>query len=78
MTVIIITHKLYEVMAVSHRVAVMRGKLVGLHETRDVEPRILAELMVAGTWRRWPSAGVREALIRVEGLKVRSDRGLPR
>ena len=34
MTVILITHKLYEVMAISHRVGVMRqGKLVGLAAT---------------------------------------------
>ncbi len=81
MTVIIITHKLYEVMAVSHRVAVMRGgKLVGLHETRDVNQRILAELMVGRNLEeeRPERAGAPgEALIRVEGLKVRSDRGLP-
>jgi simple sugar transport system ATP-binding protein len=34
MTVIIITHKLYEVMAISDRVGVMRqGKLIGIEET---------------------------------------------
>ncbi len=37
MTVILITHKLYEVMAISNRVGVMRqGKLVGLAETSQV------------------------------------------
>ena len=42
MTVIIITHKLYEVMAISDRVGVMRqGKLVGVVETKDVNERIL-------------------------------------
>ena len=35
MTVILITHKLYEVMAISDRVGVMRkGKLVGVEETK--------------------------------------------
>lgn len=46
MTVIIITHKLYEVMAISDRVGVMRqGKLVGVVETKDVNERILASMM---------------------------------
>jgi ABC-type uncharacterized transport system ATPase subunit len=47
MTVIIITHKLYEVMAISDRVGVMRqGKLVGVEKTKDVNERILASMMV--------------------------------
>ncbi|MGF6375922.1 ABC-type uncharacterized transport system ATPase subunit [Clostridiales Family XIII bacterium PM5-7] len=47
MTVIIITHKLYEVMAISDRVGVMRqGKLVGVEKTKEVNERILASMMV--------------------------------
>ena len=47
MTVIIITHKLGEVMAISDRVGVMRqGKLVGTMETKDVDERKLASMMV--------------------------------
>src|SRR5699024_12561309 len=47
MTVIIITHKLYEVMAISDRVGVMRaGRLVGVHDTRSVNERMLASMMV--------------------------------
>ena len=47
MTVIIITHKLYEVMAISDRVGVMRqGKLVGVEETKNVNEKILASMMV--------------------------------
>ena len=47
MTVIIITHKLYEVMAISDRVGVMRqGKLVGVENTKDVNEKILASMMV--------------------------------
>ena len=47
MTVIIITHKLYEVMAISDRVGIMRqGKLIGLEETKNVSERILASMMV--------------------------------
>ena len=47
MTIIIITHKLYEVMAISDRVGVMRqGKLVGVCNTSEVNERILASMMV--------------------------------
>ena len=47
MTVIIITHKLYEVMAISDRVGVMRqGRLIGIEETKNVNERILASMMV--------------------------------
>ena len=47
MTVIIITHKLYEVMNISDRVGVMRrGELVGVEETKNVDERILASMMV--------------------------------
>jgi len=47
MTVIIITHKLYEVMAISDRVGVMRqGRLIGVEETCNVNERILASMMV--------------------------------
>ncbi len=47
MTVIIITHKLDEVMAISDRVGVMRkGKLVGIHQTAEVTEEMLASMMV--------------------------------
>ena len=47
MTVIIITHKLYEVMAISDRVGVMRkGKLIGVENTCDVDEKKLASMMV--------------------------------
>ena len=47
MTVIIITHKLNEVMAISDRVGVMRhGKLVGVEETKNVNEKILSSMMV--------------------------------
>lgn len=47
MTVILITHKLYEVMAISDRVGVMRkGRLVSVEQTRDVTERSLASMMV--------------------------------
>ena len=47
MTIIIITHKLYEVMAISDRVGVMRaGKLVGICNTAEVNERIISSMMV--------------------------------
>jgi len=46
-TVIIITHKLNEVLALSDRVGVMRqGKLIGVVETASVDEQQLAEMMV--------------------------------
>ncbi|MCD6420449.1 MAG: ABC transporter ATP-binding protein [Synergistetes bacterium] len=46
-TVILITHKLQEVMAVSDRVTVMKtGKVVGKRLTKETSPEELAEMMV--------------------------------
>ena len=81
MTVIIITHKLDEVMAISDRVGVMRkGKLVGIHETKDVDARQLASLMVGrpvlfDELERSGETG--EAALRIEQLNVTDHRGLP-
>jgi len=81
MTVIIITHKLDEVMAISDRVGVMRkGKLVGIHETKDVDAPQLASLMVGRPvifeeLERSGEPG--EIALRVEQLNVSDHRGLP-
>lgn len=81
MTVILITHKLYEVMAISNRVGVMRqGKLVGLAETSQVTERQLAAMMVGREvlHNPFPKEGSPgEALVSVERLEVRDNRGLP-
>lgn len=46
-TVIIVTHKLKEIMAVTDRVSVMRrGEMVGTVDTTDTSPPELAEMMV--------------------------------
>jgi len=46
-TIILITHKLEEVMHMSHRVTVMRsGKVVAVRNTSDVDKRELSRLMV--------------------------------
>jgi len=81
MTIIIITHKLYEVMAISDRVGVMRqGKLVGVEETRNVNERILASMMVGremlfNQLERTQISG--DTAIEVKDLQVVDNRGLP-
>lgn len=81
MTVIIITHKLYEVMAISDRVGVMRsGRLVGLKDTKDVDERMLASMMVGREilFTELEKFGwLGRPLIQTEELHVRSDRMLP-
>ncbi len=80
MTVILITHKLYEVMAVSDRVGVMRkGKLVAVRPTAEVTERELASLMVGrpvlyDALERKAELG--EVKLQVEGLRVADNRGL--
>jgi simple sugar transport system ATP-binding protein len=80
MTIIIITHKLYEVMAISDRVGVMRqGRLIGVEQTRNVNERILADLMVGREVLQDPVekkdiAG--DVKISVADLQVPDDRGL--
>ncbi len=82
MTIIIITHQLYEVMAISDRVGVMRqGKLVGVAETKDVNERILAAMMVGkevllDALDR-EDRGETETAVEVRDLQALDNRGLP-
>lgn len=80
MTVIIITHKLYEVMAISDRVGVMRqGKLVGVEHTKDVNEKILASMMVGRDvlFDKMEKRGTQgEVKIEVRDLQVADNRGL--
>lgn len=80
MTVIIITHKLYEVMAISDRVGVMRqGRLAGLENTRDVNEKILASMMVGRPvlFDHLEKTGeTGDIVIGVEDLRVGDNRGL--
>ena len=80
MTVIIITHKLYEVMAISDRVGVMRqGRLAGLENTRDVNEKILASMMVGRPvlFDHLEKTGeTGDIVIGVENLRVGDNRGL--
>jgi len=81
-TVIFISHKLHEVMAVSDRVTVLRaGRLVGTVRTADATPKSLASLMVGRdieTRRRTkgPQSGS-AAVLEVENLWADGDRGTP-
>lgn len=81
MTVIIITHKLYEVMAISDRVGVMRGgKLVGISNTCDVNERMLASMMVGREmlFKELDKTGhLGHEAISVENLQVLDERMLP-
>lgn len=80
MTVIIITHKLYEVMSISDRVGVMRrGKLVGVEETKNVNERMLSSMMVGrevlfDNIEKTGEPG--DVLIEADDLYVTDNRGL--
>ncbi len=80
MTVIIITHKLNEVMAISDRVGVMRqGKLVGVEETKNVNEKILASMMVGRDvlFDKMEKKGeTGDVMVEVDNLKVADNRGL--
>ena len=81
MTVIIITHKLYEVMAISDRVGVMRqGRLVGACRTSEVNEHLLASMMVGKEVLLEPFSREKPAdaapAVTVSDLFVRDDRGL--
>ncbi len=78
-TVIIVTHKLKEIMAVTDRVSVMRrGEMVGTLETKDTNPADLAELMVGRrvvlTIEKFP-AHPGAVVLEVKDLAVRDARG---
>ncbi len=79
-TIIIITHKLQEVLALSHRVSVMRqGKLVGTLNTKDANEHILAEMMVGREvlFKELHKANrVKKEVLRVKDIKAKDNRGL--
>ena len=81
-TVILITHKLREIMAVTDRVSVMRqGAMVAHRDTAATTISELAELMVGRRVllqvEKGPVQPGRD-LLAVENLRVRDDRGVPR
>src|ERR1019366_7570996 len=82
-TVIFISHKLHEVMAVSDRVTVLRaGRLIATVPTAGATPESLASLMVGHeittvTRSKQHRADGETAALEVEDLWVESDRGQP-
>jgi ABC-type uncharacterized transport system ATPase subunit len=85
LSVVFISHKLYEVMAISGRVTVLRdGKVVGTVATADTSQAELARMMVGretfGVTRKdLQTSEVSETseVLRVENLGARDDQGLP-
>ncbi|MCQ4162452.1 ABC transporter ATP-binding protein [Roseomonas sp. GC11] len=81
-TVLLITHKLREIMAITDRVSVMRaGQMVAHRETAATSPEELGELMIgrrlaAPAPRPAPQAG--PVLLQAEGLSVRDAAGVER
>jgi simple sugar transport system ATP-binding protein len=80
-TVIFISHKLEEVMAISDTITVLRaGRVVETVPRQGTGPQALARAMVGRdvTFRvSHDRAPAGEPVLRVEGLAARSDRGLP-
>lgn len=78
-TVLIVTHKLKEIMAVTDAVSVMRrGEMVGTVRTKDTSPGDLAEMMVGRRVVLSVSKGPSRpgpVVLAVEGLSVRDARG---
>ena len=81
-TVILITHKLQEIMAVTDRVTVMRdGAVVGQLETAETSREELARLMVGREVLlrvEKPAARPGEVVLEVEGLRVLDRAGVAR
>ncbi|PMQ02284.1 MAG: ABC transporter ATP-binding protein [Dictyoglomus sp. NZ13-RE01] len=79
-TIIFISHKLNEVLEISHRVTVMRrGKVVKTLNTKDTNKQELAQLMVGREIFLQTSKGPYNPgseILRVENLSVKSRRGL--
>ncbi len=81
MTVILITHKLPEVMAVSDRVGVMqKGRLLDVLNTAETDEKQIAALMVGrdvifDDLRQERPLG--KAVLELQNVKALSDRGLP-
>jgi simple sugar transport system ATP-binding protein len=79
LAVILISHKLNEILAVSDRVAVLRaGRLVGVVETRSADRRQLAEMIVGREVTRPTLAPLAagEPVLEIEGLTLRGGDGV--
>lgn len=78
---IFISHKLYEVMAISDRVTVLRdGRVLGTVNTSETNQKELARMMVGrDVITQWdkPPLRANTPVLRVEALSVANDKGLP-
>ncbi|MDQ6793738.1 MAG: ABC transporter ATP-binding protein [Chloroflexota bacterium] len=78
-SIIFISHKLYEVLAIADRITVMRrGRVVGSRLPAETDEDDLAELMVGREVQLTVDRGEShpgEELLRVKDLRVRDDRG---
>ncbi len=80
-SLIFISHKLHEVMAISDRVTVLRdGRVAGTVATQDTTQKDLARMMVGRdvvtVWDK-PECPSEMAVLRVEKLSALNDKGLP-
>ncbi|MCC7163387.1 MAG: ABC transporter ATP-binding protein [Anaerolineae bacterium] len=77
---IFISHKLYEVMAISDRVTVLRdGRVVGRVKTADTNQKELARMMVGrDVITRWdkPPAQQGPVVLKIEHLSAANDKGI--
>lgn len=77
---IFISHKLYEVMAISDRVTVLRdGRVVGRAETSRTNEKELARMMVGrDVITRWdkPPVGEGTTVLKIDKLSVANEKGL--
>jgi simple sugar transport system ATP-binding protein len=80
-TVIFISHKLKEVLAICDRVTVLRrGQVIGTVKTSETDVEKLAEMMVGRqiiTKFQEKQIEKKEVVLKVQDLKVINDRGLP-
>ena len=78
-SIIFISHKLREVLAIADRIMVLRqGMVVGETTPTEATPQSLAEMMVGRSVRLQVAKQTRQAgapVLRVEGLAVEDDRG---
>jgi len=80
LSVIFISHKLHEILAISDNIAVLRrGKIVGAIETRKADRNGLAEMMVGKAVTRPQLAAMEpgKPVLNISGLNARRADGLP-
>ena len=81
LSVIFISHKLHEIMAITDRVTVLRhGQVVDSVVTREASPNLLAQMMVGRATfgvTRTEEPETAQPMLRLQGLSARGRQGLP-